>query len=78
VLVRADAGRHFQLIVTIPANTTAMVLLPANSNDDVTESGKPLAAGGPARLLRWEAGSAVLDVAAGTYHFTSRGERGSP
>ena len=58
--------------MTIPANTTATVLIPARAIDAVAESGKPLAQGGSVKLLRLAGGRAVLEVAPGRYNFESR------
>ncbi len=52
----------FSLKVTVPANTTAKVYLPAVPNSQVTESGKPVTA-------RTESGSYVVEVGSGSYAF---------
>jgi alpha-L-rhamnosidase len=62
----------FTLDVTIPANTTATVYVPAASAAVVQESGKPTSEAKTLRLLRAEAGEAVFEVQSGTYHFTAR------
>jgi alpha-L-rhamnosidase len=56
-------GGKFTLDVTVPANTTATVWLPAKDGAKVTESGKPVEA-------RREPGAAIVDVQSGTYSFT--------
>ena len=53
--------------VTIPANTTAQVVLPAESAAAVTESGHPLAQA-PGVSFRLE-GQTVLSVGSGHYSF---------
>src|SRR5207253_1342734 len=65
-------GDNVHLSITIPANTTATVFVPATQESDIRESGRELAVSDGVRLLRREPGSAVLDVASGTYEFTSR------
>ncbi len=64
------AGR-FELLATVPANTTATVYVPAASAGQVTEGGKPLAKVDGVKVLRTENGRAVLAVEAGTYRFQS-------
>ncbi|MDQ3276823.1 MAG: family 78 glycoside hydrolase catalytic domain, partial [Bacteroidota bacterium] len=61
-------GRAFQLEVSIPANTTAEVWLPANEKDRITESGKSLGEQG-LHISRYRAGYAVVPVPSGTYTF---------
>ena len=56
---------------TIPANTTATVLVPAKSAGAITESGKPLAKAPGVKFLRMEGDRAVLEVEAGSYRFAS-------
>jgi alpha-L-rhamnosidase len=61
----------FRWNVTIPANTTATVYVPASSVERVTESGKPLAQAPGVQLLRMEQGRAVVRVGSGNYSFQS-------
>ncbi|MCX6899584.1 MAG: family 78 glycoside hydrolase catalytic domain [Verrucomicrobia bacterium] len=63
------SGDKLTLNVTIPANTTATVLVPAKSADAVTESGKPLAKAPGVKFLRMEGDRAVLELEAGSYRF---------
>ena len=60
------------LDVTIPANTTATVYVPAADANAVLESGKPAAEAEGVKLLRHEHGEAVFEVQSGEYHFTAR------
>jgi alpha-L-rhamnosidase len=60
------------LDVTIPANTTATVYVPAAQADSVQESGKPAGQAECVKLLRAENGEAVFEVQSGSYRFTSR------
>ena len=77
---------RFQLEVTIPANTTATVYVPAKDASSVTESGKPAGDAPGVKLLRWAVdhvgdgsqqslapvqGSAVYQIGSGTYKFVS-------
>jgi len=65
-------GDTFTLNVTIPANTTATVYVPAKSADAVTESGRPAALSDGVVLLWMENGRAVFTVESGKYEFESR------
>ena len=67
---RQSAGQ-FDLRVTIPANTTATVYLPAKNAAGVTEDGKPAAHAEGVTLLRTEPGLVVLHVGSGDYQFHS-------
>jgi len=66
-------GRTFTLNVTIPANTTATVYVPARDAESVTEGGKPAASSKGVRFLRMEDGKAVYEVGSGNYVFVSEG-----
>ncbi len=57
------------LDVTIPANTSAVVSLPAASTAAVTESDKPAAQAEGVKLLGAAHGDAVYEVQSGKYHF---------
>ena len=58
--------------VTIPANTTAEVYVPAEDAAGVTESGKPAGQSAGVKLLRMQKNTAVYTVGAGIYRFQSR------
>ena len=62
---------QLQVSVTIPANTTATVQLPAPSATDITEGGRPLAEADGVKFLRHEGNCAYLAVSPGTYRFAS-------
>jgi alpha-L-rhamnosidase len=64
-------GNEFELEVTVPANTTATVSLPAKSATTVREGGRVLAEARGVKLLREEPGRAVLAVESGRYRFSS-------
>ena len=68
---RQEAGR-FTLEVTIPANTTATVFVPAKKAADVTESGKPAAQATAVQFLRDTDGVAVFRIGSGKYSFSSQ------
>jgi hypothetical protein len=65
-------GDQFTLSVTIPANTTATIFVPARSADAVAESGMPAGQSKGVKFLRMENGRAVFAVASGEYTFNSR------
>jgi len=65
-------GEHFRLNVTIPANSTATVYVPAREAGDVSEGGQPIAHAKGVKFLRLEHGRAVLEVGSGRYAFESR------
>ena len=60
------------LDVTIPANATATVYVPARDATKVTESGRPLSEAEGVRILGWENGTAMLSIGSGRYRFESR------
>src|SRR5262249_45838108 len=55
-------GKAFSLKITIPANATATVYLPASANSQVTQDGTAITA-------RQESGSYVVETGSGTYEF---------
>jgi alpha-L-rhamnosidase len=64
-------GQTFTLNVTIPANTTATVYVPAETIESVKEGGRPAAEAEGVGLLRMEGGRAVFSVGSGRYRFVS-------
>ena len=64
-------GDRFEWNLTVPANTTATVYVPANSRESVTEGGRPLDQSPGVRFLRLEGDRVVVDVASGSYRFAS-------
>ncbi len=63
--------RKLTVEVTIPANTTATVYVPAKDAGSVSESGKPAAKAAGVKFLRMENAAAVYAVGSGTYRFES-------
>lgn len=55
--------------VSIPANTTATVSVPAPAVASITESGKPAALARGLKFLRMENGAAVFEAGSGNYQF---------
>lgn len=62
-------GGALQMDVTIPANSTATVYVPAKSGAKLTESGQPLAKASGVKFVRQDGDYSVLRVGAGTYRF---------
>jgi hypothetical protein len=65
------AGGKFTLNVTIPANTTATIFIPAAAAETVTEGGKSAAQSGGVKFLRMENDRAVFEIESGAYTFKS-------
>jgi alpha-L-rhamnosidase len=65
-------GGKFEFEVTIPANTTATVFLPAADERSINESGKPVGRAKGVKFLKMEGDRAVLEVEAGRYQFGTR------
>ena len=59
----------FELKATIPPNTIATVYIPSSAPDELTESGRPLAAVPELRFLRAEGSHAVVQASSGAYQF---------
>lgn len=64
-------GKAFDWRITVPANTTATVYVPASDTGEVIEGNAPAAKAPGVQFLRAQAGHAVYSVGAGTYHFRS-------
>jgi alpha-L-rhamnosidase len=62
---------QFDLRVSIPANTTATVYLPAKSIRAITESGQALTKIAGLESVKMEGDRAVLEIDSGSYHFVS-------
>lgn len=62
---------QFHWSVTIPANTSATLYLPAPSPDNVTEGGQPLANAKGISDVRHEGDRIVCTIQSGTYEFTT-------
>jgi alpha-L-rhamnosidase len=65
-------GGVFTLTLTVPANATATVFVPASGPGEVTESGKPATQSQGVSLLRTEPGWVVFHVESGSYQFKSK------
>ena len=65
-------GASLKLNVVIPANTTAMVYVPAGDVNAVTEGGKPAGNSEGVKFLRMEANAAVFSIGSGSYTFEAK------
>jgi alpha-L-rhamnosidase len=65
-------GNNFNWHITVPANTTATVYVPAKSAEAVTESGRSTDKSKGMKFLRMENGRAVFEIGSGEYQFASR------
>ena len=62
----------FEWNISIPANTSARIFIPARSMDDVTASGKSLSQSGDVKIIRWKDGAMIVEVSSGDYQFKSK------
>lgn len=56
---------------TVPANTTAILSLPASSEISIKENGKPVKKVKGIKFLKYENGKATLELGSGSYKFSS-------
>jgi alpha-L-rhamnosidase len=64
-------GQQLVMEVTVPANTTATVWVPAKDADSVKENGLPAAQAPGLKFLRLENGRAAFEADGGVYRFES-------
>ncbi|MFE9204419.1 family 78 glycoside hydrolase catalytic domain [Micromonospora sp. NPDC007230] len=64
-----DARGDLRLRVTVPANTTATVRIPAPGRHAVTEGGRPADQADSVRFVRMDGGTAVYEIGSGAYSF---------
>ncbi len=69
---KKDADGGLNLNVTIPANTTASVSVPAANTESVTEGGKPASQAAGLKFLMMENGAALFEAGAGEYAFVAK------
>jgi alpha-L-rhamnosidase len=61
---------QFEWKISIPANTSATVNIPANSVEEITESGLSIANNKDIKFMKEDDGAVVLEIASGNYTFT--------
>jgi alpha-L-rhamnosidase len=66
---RTDESFDWQ--ITVPPNSTATVYVPANSPENITESGQPSNSANGVKFMRLEKQTAVFEVESGSYRFHS-------
>jgi alpha-L-rhamnosidase len=64
-------GRKFSWNITIPANSTATVYMPATSEKAVLENAKPATIAEGIKFIKMEDGNAVFEIGSGNYSFSS-------
>ncbi|MFD2163833.1 family 78 glycoside hydrolase catalytic domain [Paradesertivirga mongoliensis] len=64
-------GKAFAWKITVPANTKALVYVPANSADAVSESGKKAGSAAGVKFIKMESNRAVYELGSGVYSFNS-------
>ncbi len=57
--------------ITIPANTTATIYVPAQNIEGLTEAGSPLSETEGLKIIKWENNNAIVQVPSGSYQFKS-------
>ncbi|MES2894039.1 MAG: family 78 glycoside hydrolase catalytic domain [Bacteroidota bacterium] len=62
----------FDWKITVPANTTAVIHIPAAAQPQITENGKPVSQNSALRFIRMEAGAALYEIGSGSYSFHSK------
>ena len=64
-------GNKTEFSVAVPANTTALLRIPAADPKEVLENGHPVGGAQDIRLVRHEAGLAEYEFGSGSYRFTA-------
>lgn len=72
VAFKNTPGKSFELTLTIPANITAEVHIPAVTAENITESGSPISEAEGVKFLRMDKNRAVYEVGSGTYKMRSK------
>jgi alpha-L-rhamnosidase len=66
---------QFNWDISIPANTTATIYIPAEKEGDVTESGKQASKTEGVKFVKIEDGRAIYEIGSGSYHFVAKNEK---
>jgi alpha-L-rhamnosidase len=64
-------GGQFKWHVTVPANTTAVLYMPAGSEKEVKEGGTAISKVQGIRFLENEGGRSLIEIGSGDYNFTA-------
>jgi len=62
---------RFTWKITIPANTTATIYIPANSQYEISENNRPVSECNGVKFIRMDGKRAVFEVGSGNYQFAS-------
>lgn len=62
-------GSHLDLMVQIPANTTATIILPSTNQDDICENGRSLSESTDLQFIKQEPDRIFLAAGSGRYQF---------
>lgn len=76
-LIKSDWKKNngiFEWNISIPANTSARIFLPAKSEADVMEAGKALS--DEIKVIQWKQGVLTIEVPSGNYQFKSTIKQG--
>ncbi len=65
----SNARSQFNWYVQVPANSTALVYIPADTISDIKESGKPVLQSEDIRFLYRDGKYQILEIGSGDYHF---------
>lgn len=65
-------GINFSWDISVPANSSAVVYVPASSLESVTESGKKYPEAAGVHLLKVEGNRVVFEIGSGDYYFQSK------
>ena len=65
-------GGNFSWNISVPANSSAIVYLPAESVKSITESGKKFQDAMGVHFLKMEGDRAVFEIGSGDYYFQSK------
>ncbi len=65
-------GSKFSWEISIPANTTAIIYVPAENEGDVTESGREASTSEGVKFVKLENDRAIYKIGSGSYHFISK------
>lgn len=64
-------NQDFSWNISIPANTTAIIYVPATSEQNIFENNQPASTANSVKFLRMEGRSAVYEIGSGNYSFKS-------
>ena len=65
-------NQNFSWNISIPANTSAIVYVPANSQNIVTESGGKISSAKGIKFVKMEGSRAIFEIGSGKYSFISK------